>query len=322
MIKLTSYMLYLFSFVFTLFMDWLIRNNYFGSKIKFYYFCYIEKSFFFISFSLFIVIFLFLTSLNYFDISLFLISDGYHFYLYNYVLENNSSSSIPSIEEGSSSIDKSNNLNITSNSVTGEVKEGTVNINNPKLNMGMSTRGLNNLAAAASSTGGATLGYQIAKQIPGSPVVKLAAGLGVMGAVQASTAVMSKVLNSSNNDDNNSNITKNFIPIIFNDSNYKDLNDKFTNFPLNLLPEMNQLVNIEILFLFILLNIFIVNFFISFNYSKYLPNNKIGQILNFIISRHIRLWDKSRKILLIISWITLFICVIFSKFCLFYIIHY
>ena len=97
--------------------------------------------------------------------------------------------------------------------------------------------------------------------------------------------------------------------------------DKFNEFPLNLLPEINQLATAELMFLFIILNIFIVKYITSLDYNKYIPNNKIGNILQFFINRYIMLWSKSVKLLLIISWIGLFICVIASKIFLYYVLN-
>ena len=75
------------------------------------------------------------------------------------------------------------------------------------------------------------------------------------------------------------------------------------------------------MFLFIILNIFIVKYITSLDYNKYLPNNKLGDILKKVIDRYVILWGKSVKLLLIISWSGLFICVITSKIFLYYVLN-
>ena len=55
------------------------------------------------------------------------------------------------------------------------------------------------------------------------------------------------------------------------------------------------------MFLFIILNIFIVKYITSKDFNKYIPNNKVGNILKFFMNRYIILWSKSAKILLIVS---------------------
>lgn len=75
----------------------------------------------------------------------------------------------------------------------------------------------------------------------------------------------------------------------------------FNDFPLNLLPEINQLATAELMFLFIILNIFNVKYITSLDYNKYIPKNKAGNIFKIIISRYIILWSNSVKVLLIVS---------------------
>jgi hypothetical protein len=122
---------------------------------------------------------------------------------------------------------------------------------------------------------------------------------------------MSKVLNSNNSNGNNyrqnfieslENLKSNIVEGVNNNlSTTSGINDKFTDFPLNLLPEINQLATAELMFLFIILNIFIVKYITTFDYNKYLPNNKVGDILKKIINRYIRIWSKSVNLILIVS---------------------
>jgi len=76
------------------------------------------------------------------------------------------------------------------------------------------------------------------------------------------------------------------------------------------------------MFLFIILNIFIVKYITTLDYNKYIPKNKLGKILKLLINRYIIIWSKSVQLLLIVSWFGLFICVIGSKIFLYYVLNY
>jgi hypothetical protein len=128
---------------------------------------------------------------------------------------------------------------------------------------------------------------------------------------------MSKVLNSSNNNSN----SNSYIGNLFSNSNSDLLNNKFPDFPLNLLIEVNKLINVELLFLIIILNIHIVKYLKQIDYNKYLPNNKFGKYLSIILNRYIYLWNISSNFILVISWIMLFFCVIFLKIAMYYIFN-
>ena len=65
--------------------------------------------------------------------------------------------------------------------------------------------------------------------------------------------------------------------------------DKYSDFPLNLLPELNIIINVELLYIYILINMYLVNLLIKFNYKKYIPNNRIGKILEYFIESYINL---------------------------------
>lgn len=101
-------------------------------------------------------------------------------------------------------------------------------------------------------------------------------------------------------------------------SNLDFLNNKFSDFPF-LLLEVDKLVDLELLFLIIILNIFIVKLLNKIDYNKYIPNNKRGKLLTIIINLLRR--NRSSNFILINSWILLFNCVIFLKICMYYIMN-
>ena len=81
------------------------------------------------------------------------------------------------------------------------------------------------------------------------------------------------------------------------------------------------MIDVELLFLIIILNIHIVKYLKQIDYNKYLPNNKFGKYLSIILNRYIYLWNISSNFILVISWIMLFFCVIFFKIAMYYIFN-
>ena len=317
-------------FILALILDFIVRSNYLGVSIKNIYLNWINKSYFTIYLFLFTLNFVLLTLLGYFDISLFNLVEveSFKFEGNRFIGDNADITTSNSSTTSSSTVESSNNTpNLSSNNsnvnvtstVTGTVNDGTLSINTPQIHLKIPSEGVNSMAAAASSAGGAAMGFKVAQHIAGPPAMKIAAGLGVMAGVQASTAILSKILNSSNNNSNSN--SNSYIGNLFSNSNSDLLNNKFSDFPLNLLIEVNKLVDVELLFLIIILNIYIVKYLNKINYNKYLPNNKLGKYLTIILNRYIYLWNFSSNFILVISWIMLFMCVIFLKISMYYILN-
>jgi hypothetical protein len=113
---------------------------------------------------------------------------------------------------------------------------------------------------------------------------------GVYLGVQSGTAVMGKVLNSFSTTNNK---TQNFLDlantIIDNNNNLDTIIDKFQDFPLNLLSDVNQLVTAELLFLSVILNVFIAQYITKIDFNKYISDNRIGKILKMFINRYINI---------------------------------
>jgi hypothetical protein len=114
----------------------------------------------------------------------------------------------------------------------------TVNINNPKFKATIGDRGINNIAAALSSAGGATAGLKVAQHIGGTPSTKLAVGLATMTVVQAGTSIMSKILN------NNTSVMSNTVNKLISNIASSNTNNEnvINNYPLNLLEDVNLLL--------------------------------------------------------------------------------
>jgi hypothetical protein len=290
---ITIKFLSLLSFVTFLILDYLIKNNYLGNSIKNFYFKFIDLNYFYIVLILTGIVFLILMLFSYFGVSL--------------ICFDNSLFDVDLFKAMSDSGSGVNN-----NTVKVDV---ILNINHLNLNVSVPNSSLNNLAAAVSVAGGGTLA-KVAQQGPEGPDVKVVlAGTNWMASQALTVGVC--ILNSNNSSNNNTNNNINWFDGLSNNN----LNDKFNDFPLNLLPEINQLVTAELMFLFIILNIFVVKYIITVDYNKYIANNKVGNILKYFINRYIMLWSKSVKFLLIVSWSGLFFCVIFSKIFLYYILN-
>lgn len=268
--------LYFVFFFLALFIDYLLKSNFLGEKIRLRYLQFVRQNYFYISSSIFLFLLIIFSTLSYFDISLFINNEPY----FNFDFKSNMSAN---------------------------PTEGVNTTITP-------SEGINNVAAAASSAGGATVALKVAQAIPGSPATKLAAAAGTMALVQAGTLVMSKALNNQNS--NNNDNTNQLATRLLSDSTGDSLENKFTDYPLNLLVEVNQLINVEILFLTVMFNIFIVHKLLSIDYVRYIPNNKFGNILKIIISRYINIWSKASMFILVLSWIMLFSSVFLIKFCL------
>jgi hypothetical protein len=187
--------------------------------------------------------------------------------------------------------------------------------------------------AAASVAGGTGVAIKIMHHMPVSPGTKAQADGATIKNTQALTVGLEKIPNMENPSKKN-NYTKKFVEFFYssrpkhfflnvgNNALYvvSNFNDKLNDFPLNLLPEINQLVTAELMFLLIIFNIFIVKYISTKDYNKYIPNNKAGKILSKLLNRYLMIWSKSVTLLLIVSWSGIFICVIGCKIFLYYVL--
>ena len=181
--------------------------------------------------------------------------------------------------------DKNNGVN------TSVGTNAVVNINKPTFTGTICEKGINNIAAALSWAGGATAALKTVQYIGGTPATKLAVGLGTMIVVQATTAVVAKILNRNDGCDTTNGKGNNLVHNLI-DSGNNHSNSILNDYPLNLLLEVNLLLCAAMLFLFVFLNIYLANNLSKINYSKYIPKDKIGNILNIVITRYISIWNK------------------------------
>lgn len=195
-------------------------------------------------------------------------------------------------------------------------ENANINVNAGQISVSVDTR----VAAAISAGAGASAGIQVAKYVGGAPAVKIAAGVATAGAVQATTAIMSKVLGSNNG--NNPGAGKLVGSLIASSRGGNILND----YPLNLLSDMNTLLICGLVFLYIILNIYLTKYIISTKADlvKYIPasikNHKIGKFLIFWLNKYLNLWSKSSNYLLGFCYFMLLFCIVMCKLVLFIIL--
>ena len=150
---------------------------------------------------------------------------------------------------------------------------------------------------------------------------------------QAVTAGMSKILNMNNKEEDKDKYLNLISPPPSHDTvaggggvgkntDSKDIQSILSEFPLNLLTDIDQLFSVELIFLSVLFNLYLGDLLSKVNYTRFLPNNSFGGYIQKFLNRYINVWSKSQRLLLIISWICLVICVIFSKFFLYTILNY
>ena len=279
-------MLFAIFFCLAILSDYIILNKINNKQIKYYYICFRNISFFKMKFIIFIII------LPVFYI--FNIGSWFGFNICDYMdIHFNISD-----DKGNLDIGKNSNVNVTIND-----PKGTVNVNG---------KAISHVASAISSAGGATVAYKAAKHIPGTPITKLAAGIGVMTGVQTTTYVMSKILNNGNNNGHN---------FIYSLADSYGSDNILNNYPLNLLPGIDGLFYVSLLFLSIILNIYIARYIISINILKDIPDNYFGKILKRILERYIKIWSKTSKFLLAFSYGWILWCLSLSKLCIYIILN-
>jgi hypothetical protein len=155
----------LFSFVFFLTLDYLIKGSYLGNSIKKNYLKFISLNYLYIAFILTGLVFFILILFNCLGLPLISFDSG------------TCSCSCSCYAAAAATVFNwdlfkfMSDSGVNNNTVN---TEANVNINHPKFNVSIPSSSLNSLAAAASVAGGGTLVIKIAQQIPGSPGVKLA----------------------------------------------------------------------------------------------------------------------------------------------------
>jgi hypothetical protein len=122
-----------------------------------------------------------------------------------------------------------------------------------------------------------------------------------------------KFLNTSSEE-----IQQSFIPMKFsqfiNLNNSKN-NDKFSEYPYNLIPDLDMYINIEIWFLIILINVLLTAYLLEtkIDINKFIQNDRMRKILNYMYNRYISVWSVSRNFIIIWCILMFILCIFMSK---------
>lgn len=202
------------------------------------------------------------------------------------------------------------------NNGTANLDSNKVIIQNPSLSVNLSDTAINNLAAAASSVGGLGAAVKLTQHVPGTPTVKAIAGATAMAGVQLTTYGMFMAL--SRGKDKNSNISK----LVDDITNNTDITTLYPDYPLNLLHVIEGLINVEIIVVILLINIFTVQYLINRDYSRRIPDNKFGKYLNLFLSRYIRIYSNSNKFIIGLCVCNLIMCIFATRFFIYCIMNH
>ena len=86
--------------------------------------------------------------------------------------------------------------------------------------------------------------------------------------------------------------------------------------------EIEGLINVEVIVVILLINIFIVQYLISKDYSKYIPDNKFGKYLNIFLNRYVKIYSKSNKFIIGLCVCNLIMCIFATRFFIYCIMNH
>lgn len=262
-----SQIIFISIFILFIFADSVIRslpseNGSFSKKLKDSYFKFISLNYFTIFISLFVLITIIFCILSLFYPSLF-----------------------PTTEikfdiniEPHSVFGQGNSQNANPNDISGKGVVGNINVNNPlalgrlntNVNISVAVPGLNSVAGAMAACGGVAGAAKVVQKFPGPPIVKAAVGAGTIILTGGTAALVGKFLKPSESSDNSKNL---IMDLDFNSKNP----EKYTDYPLNLLTDLDSIINAELFFLFALFYIYIVKGIINY----FLANLDTKKYFNF-----------------------------------------
>jgi hypothetical protein len=165
------------------------------------------------------------------------------------------------------------------------------------------------------------VGLELAKNVP-SIGAKAAVIVGTTVAAQAINVTTNKIVKSSSSSNTNNNFISDDMSKFINENvnpNNSNNYDKFSEYPYNLIPDLNMYLNIEIWFLIILINVLITAYLLEkkIDISTYIKNDRLRKLLNYIYNRYISVWSFSRNFIIIWCIIMLILCIFMSKLILF-----
>jgi hypothetical protein len=238
----------------------------------------------------------------------FIVIDVYHIYNHNVIsFDWNSLKVVLSMTENNTNpvVDASNSV---------------VNVKNPIANISVPLETAQVASTAFSTAAGMRAGLELAKNIPGIGT-KAAVIVGTSIAAQAVNIVANKILKSSAS----LGIKKDFMPLYFNsvsqfiNVNKNIDNEKYSEYPYNLIPDLDTFINIEIWFIIILINVLLTAYLLEkqIDINKFIKNERLRKLLNYMYNRYISVWSVSRNLIVIWCISILLLCIFMSKWILF-----
>jgi hypothetical protein len=264
----------------------------FINKVNFYILKYICRRI--LNISLFWKLFIFL-------LCVFIVIDIYQSYYYNCVVSSNG-----------------NLLNLVFNMAENntnpvvDASKSVVNVLTPRLNFSVTIEAALTSSTAFSTAAGIKAGLDLAKSVSGIGA-KTTMVVGTTLSVPFISLTANKFLNTSSEE-----IQQSFIPMKFsqfiNLNNSKN-NDKFSEYPYNLIPDLDMYINIEIWFLIILINVLLTAYLLEtkIDINKFIQNDRMRKILNYMYNRYISVWSVSRNFIIIWCILMFILCIFMSK---------
>jgi hypothetical protein len=245
--------------------------------------------------------------LFFFLFCVFIVIDTYQIYYYN---------GVKSIDWNTLKIVLNMAENNNNNSIV-DASNSVVNIQNPIAKVSIPVQAAQVASTAFSTAAGLKAGLELAKSVP-SIGAKAALVIGTSIAAQAINITANKILKSSSNTKNS------FIPVdvsqfVSKNVNNSINNEKYSEYPYNLIPDLNMYINIEIWFLIILINVLLTAYLLEkkIDINKFIKNDRLRKFLNYMYNRYISVWSVSRNLIIIWCILMLFLCIFMSKLILF-----
>lgn len=311
-------MMWLISFTIAIIIDLLVKR-FLSPNALTVYMKLVNNSYLNIFIAVFVLFYLIMTVLIYLDL--------FHIHIYSEV-NFNFDSGVVFIEPANDSISVTNSTGLDVKDVTSAANNtinvgqgGSVTVNNPKTTITVPVDPLYAATQTFAATGGVAAGVKLAQMIGGTPVQKLGLTLGTAAFVQASSIVGSKILQSKTPDSNDN--KNNFIQYFINNLDNQPITSHtlvdYSQFPLNLIPELDILSSLSIFFFFFILNIYTVRLIITIDFSKYMPNNSLGRLILKMINKYISMWSRLSNFFLILGWCLLLGSILMVKLCVYFI---
>jgi hypothetical protein len=244
--------------------------------------------------------------------------------IYNWMSENNNDDNKNVNNTVESVINKDANVNEDKsvNNTVGNITDNAVNINHPNFNLSLDQGVCRTLTSIGSTAAGISAGVKLAQQFP-TPAGKLLAVGSTTALAHVATIIGKKVLDTSSSSSNSKNyicnhISKNVEEYNINTELTNNVKNKisFEEYPMNLLPDVLTLINLEVLGMFLFLNTFLSSKLRESQFIyKYIPDNKFGKIIEILIKRYIKIWATSNNFVYILTWFNMMGCILLSKLC-------